>query len=42
LEESVGGVGFSVEVEFGVSTTDRWTVREENSVVEGLVESFCT
>jgi len=38
LEEFAGGVGFSVEFEFGVSSIDRWTVREDNSIVGGLVD----
>jgi len=42
LEEFGGGVGFSFEVEFGASSTDGCTVREDNSAVGGLVESLCT
>jgi len=30
------------EVEFGISSANRWTNRKDNIVVEGLVESLCT
>ena len=38
LQEALG----LVEVEFGVSSADRWSVGKNNSVVGRLVESLCT
>jgi len=42
LEEFARGFRFPVEVEFGLSSADRWSVGENDLVVGRLVEGLCT
>ncbi|MCI97516.1 hypothetical protein A2U01_0118817, partial [Trifolium medium] len=39
--ESTRSVGDKTEVEFGISSSGRWTVRKNNSILGGFAEDLC-